>query len=104
MTPQDVLLKAADLFETVGWQQRTYGDHVNGYCALGAVSQVVWGDPLGPRDWDMDSQVFNVKVNLQGDALILLPGHIKGGSVTQWNDRSRRTKKSVIETFRKAAA
>ena len=102
-TPQEVLLQAADLIETVGFTKRDYGSPDRGYCSLGAISQVVWGDPVGPVRWDTDEGEFDRKCDLQQGAVDLLRGKIGSEAITTWNDQPRRKAASVVKTFRKAA-
>lgn len=88
MTPQELLLKAADDFEQgiSGWIQ---GENCNrlGYCLNGKLMECLW----------YDDEVFATASNTIR-AVVGMP------SISKWNDIPGRTVQEVIQVCREAAA
>lgn len=95
MTPQEVLLKAADLIENNGWTQNFMARNVEGlsvnqlsieascFCILGAM--------------------LNISGNHADDAAKILRDHLNIPHIAMWNDNPSRTKEEVINALREAA-
>jgi hypothetical protein len=85
-TTADVLERAADIIEEVGWIQGEYGDASKGLCILGAIG-MAWRSFGGSFRAVPDSH-----------ALLGLP------NAAVWNDARGRTKQQVVRRLREAAA
>lgn len=82
----DVLREARGLIAKHGWCRNVYKNAFGEMCAAGAI-----------RCASGDSKV---KFEARG----FLCAAINGASITQWNDRPRRTKEQVLEAFDRAIA
>ncbi len=91
------LLDAADLLEEKGWIQNSYQND-NGYCVLGAISQVTTGKPDWGKYCNLDENFDDLKSKCSFYIKSFLNEH-----PGDWNDNSKRTKKEVIDMLRKAA-
>lgn len=102
MTPQEVLLRAAELLETTGLAQGSLA-RTNSwapclednpaaacFCTLGALAKV---------SGKLTDDVFS-----RAEACDLLTKVISDNSIASWNDRLGRTKEEVIAKLREAAA
>jgi hypothetical protein len=93
MTPQEVLLKAAELLERRGWCQNELTNPETGaYCVLGALQTVCLVDYF-----------------IESEAREILRNKVYGeppetGSLVDWNDEPGRTATEIISTLRAAAA
>jgi hypothetical protein len=101
MTPQDILIKAAELLESspTAWTQKWLARNAEGnttsprnpkacsWCALGAIAKVQ-NLPDAP-------QLYN-------QAAKLLASHL-GVNIVDWNDNHLRTRDDVIKGLRSAA-
>jgi hypothetical protein len=102
MTPQEVLIKAAELLESspIAWTQNHIARDAEGYpekanspnvcswCALGAIAKVQ-NLPDAPQE--------------HNPAAMLLAYHLKV-NIVDWNDNPLRTREDVINGLRSAAA
>lgn len=86
MSPQEVLLRAADLLEKRGWIQGAIGDSRHGYCVWGAVHAAA-----------------HRKRSRTDDAIWRLRHFIPDEFETYWNDQPGQTAENVIATLRRAA-
>lgn len=88
-----VLREAADLIETEGWVQGTFGGPGEGYCAVGAIRWVAGrGMPEG-------IVLGTTAINALAETL---PPRFKAWPVS-WNDYPGRKAGSVIRHLRKVA-
>lgn len=90
---QQILLKAADILETHGWCQKSFGDYHHGFCAIGAIRAVTaqpW-DKVGITDPDGRRAAMKLYRNIRGQTIAL------------WNDTYGRTKEEVIAKLREVA-
>ena len=95
MTPNEILLKAADYLEENGWCQRDYAKYENNLpgspcCVMGAINFVATGHITG------DTHASRQAVGLLGST-------IGTYSVISWNDEHERTPKQVVAALREAA-
>lgn len=107
MTPEEVLLKAADLIERKGWTQYRSAMGSQGqpmlatstgatrFCALGAIEYVAYQEIPSSRD-------LSRRMRLRSQSAELLMKHIHN-SVSSWNDSYHRTKEEVVQALREAA-
>lgn len=105
-------LDAATLIETEGWEKHAEGRSGDGYCAAGALAQVIDGDA---------GEMYNASPTLKEHFLVLYSyiADIMGAGadainrwitnteepeypVHAWNDRSSTTKEDVLTLLRKA--
>lgn len=92
MTPEEVLEKAVDVLHTYGWTQGSSGNHVDGYCAIGAVYQAT----------DGDCSAASKALALLHQETGFAPGRLVH-PVARWNDATGRTVEDVILAMKKAA-
>ena len=91
MTPQEVLLGAADYLEEHGWCQGVMKDKQGRCCANGAMFEVsVRGAPEEPKEYFFEAQE-------------LLMDYTGTRTVSNWNDAEDRTVEEVVSTLRKVA-
>jgi hypothetical protein len=102
MTPQEVLIKAAELLESspTAWTQEYIArDHTGfpgeanhpsacSWCAMGAIAKVQ-NLPDAPQEHNAASK--------------LLASHLGALSIVEWNDNPVRTREDVIKGLREAA-
>lgn len=95
-----VLSRAADLLEEHGWVQRQYGDPVIGFCLVGAIDWVTFGQtdipPSGVEIFEIEARLFR-SINLDSGSLR------DRNALTGWNDTWGRTKDEVVAALREAA-
>jgi hypothetical protein len=90
MTPQQVLLAAADLIEQNGWARHTAARMIRGkehYCAIGAIVAVT------PKAASVDAACD----------LLLTVIHEPLHSISYWNDWVAMDKRTVVRAMRRAA-
>lgn len=88
------LQHAADLIEKKGWIQGSYGDHVHGFCSIGALNTVA--DP------DVYYQATQrLAITVPEEFCRRLKPSIQ--RIIEYNDTPGRTKEEVLQLFRKAA-
>ena len=85
MTPQEVLLKAAEYIEEHGWCQHAFGEPDGRVCLEGAINRTAYNG--SERD----------------AAVRRMIGHLNGQTPAFWNDMRGRTKEEVIAALREAA-
>lgn len=114
MTPQELLLKAADLIEHNDWTQGAYARNVNGcgvypnsisamsFCVVGAMTRTVFDESRERllREGKSDSAADQI---LGRQAADLLTSQICQSDVPDWNDDPARTKAEVVQALRAAA-
>lgn len=104
----DILDKAADHLNRVGWMQGYLYDEVQAEekarqdcpaCAVGAINTVVYGTPSYPI---YEQQIRDTAVAAE----TVLAEHLGLGILTipQWNDDAERTAEQVVQAFRDTAA
>lgn len=112
MTPAEVLEKAADLLETIGWVQGeeiVYGSNdpdaglvITGMCARGACRVAVGLDKS-----DMNAPMQQIKSFMGGFRALHAGLNIQPkdpwGSVPGWNDFPGRTADEVIDMMKRVA-
>lgn len=105
LTPADVLEKAADLIENVGWHQgnfdvRSLDGAALGFCAAGACTYALTQNArfLPPEVKDVHDAAAKA---LSAEVLKVAP--FTKGSIPRWNDHSGRTKEQVIDLLRHTA-
>jgi hypothetical protein len=86
MTGQQMLDRAADRIERVGWRHPTSGGNL-GHCPITALC----------AEHDYSASRFE-------DAVECLRARIGGGSIVQWNDAPEQTMGRVVATMRGEAA
>lgn len=89
------LKNAAKLIEERGWIQGSYGDHVNGFCSIGALDKATDTDTYYPAARRLAEAVPKefcpqLKVSIN--------------RVIEYNDTPGRTRDEVLQLFRKAAS
>ena len=90
VTDADVLNRAAELIETVGWCQGTYGGRdVGHFCLVGAVDEAMWE----LRGLEFFYDLFELP----------LPTYFGKQSPHHWNDRPERTREEVVAKLRELA-
>lgn len=98
MTPEEILLKAADDIATNGHYKGNYfagGDRANGpACALGAIDRATYGRGLR-TDFHPSP--------LLASALHLLAKEIGVSNIADWNDAPETTAEDVILAMKRAA-
>lgn len=99
----DILDKAADHIDTVGWHQgRLYDDAYTPLtacpvCAMGAINTALFGTPKFPLDMRRaDCETYEV-------ADLLRP-RIGNAELAEWNDEEGRTQDEVTALMRETAA
>jgi hypothetical protein len=106
MTPQDVLIKAAELLESspTAWIQNGIARNAEGaqitahhpsacsWCAMGAIAKVQ-NRPEAPQAYDSASKLL--AYHLSVNAL--------GVNIANWNDHPLRTREDVVQALRSAA-
>lgn len=96
VTSDRVLEEARRLLEEEGWVQGVFHRTGEGYCAVGALRQVVFVSHCCECHSSQCEQVFK-------EAYIRLQSQVGGrGTVAWWNDRPERTAEDVIMLFGKA--
>lgn len=88
------LQQAAKLIEEKGWIQGSYGDHVHGFCSIGALGTVTDHETYYPATQVLAGAVPEefcpqLKPSIQ--------------RIIEWNDTPGRTRSEVVQLFRKAA-
>ena len=99
MTPEELLLKAADDIAENGHHKGSYfaGEGRTGAaCALGALDRAAWGATRGVRYSYATERVLS-------EAIGLLVKQCGSGLIPRWNDAPGTTAEDVILTLKKAA-
>lgn len=89
------LQNAAKLIEARGWIQGSYGDHVHGFCSVGALNTATDTETYYPAAQRLAKAVPKefcpqLKVSIN--------------RVIEYNDTPGRTRDEVLQLFRKAAS
>lgn len=88
--PKDIVLKAKELIETVGWVQGRYEQFINGecvgYCLSGALGTAAMGS--------YTNTLCAARLEVQS---------LVGIDIPIWNDDPARTKEDVIRVLTEAA-
>ncbi|MEU3052228.1 DUF6197 family protein [Streptomyces griseus] len=119
MTPEEILLKAADVIQRDGWHQGALFEGSNKaptpqrdvaareapVCALGAISRATWGSCSSTGREYLASVVA-----AEADATCLLLKQVEAStagrypSIPMWNDAPERSAEDVILALKRAAA
>lgn len=96
MNTAEILAKAADVIDEVGWYQGDlYDPHGTGMCLLAAMYAAAGVDMAKATPGEAD--VIHTSVEA-------LQGRLGGASVIDWNDDSDRTAEEVTSALRECAA
>jgi hypothetical protein len=110
------LRRAADLIELKGLTKGRFHDN-GSFCFLGAVHQVLWGNPFGtlgviPTEW-IPAEMWPVvneyrcyarEAERRVSRLLRESGQMLPGQyVSNWNDKASTTQADVVEVMRRAA-
>jgi hypothetical protein len=87
--PSEVLEDAADLLETNGWIQGSFGTNGEAHCALGAVYEAASYRGSYVRSVTALTDVVHERFGFR--------------SIPHWNDQAKTTKQEVVDTMRYAA-
>jgi len=104
MTPQETLIKAAELIEEHGWDRHTYYDpDTDCYCVDGAIMAVTGHEPMidGYRLSKTTQDLYDRDAAEQ-----LLMEHLGISTIPalfRWNDDPDRTKEEVVSALKAAA-
>jgi hypothetical protein len=86
-----LLRAAANILETKGWYQGSFGNEEKGFCLLGSINVV----DTGEATWSTSPDA-----NLAKEAIRVVSGQ---RFLSRWNDSPGRTKSEVVSAMRKAA-
>ncbi|MEU5360223.1 hypothetical protein ACFY9R_29140 [Streptomyces albidoflavus] len=101
----DVLDRAADHIDRVGWTQGDWYMATSeqrpedcSVCAMGAISLTLTGNPTPPGP---DEEIYGQMVDLSD--LVISHIEVLGVDLPSWNDEPGRTKEHVLSAFRSTA-
>lgn len=100
MNTKDYLVEAKNLILNHGWVQGGYGNERQGYCAVGALTQVQ--NNLVERGVD-ETEAFAAFMEADSAIEDALRQHGYVTAIPFWNDASGRTREQVLEIFDAAA-
>ena len=94
MSPQEILLRAAELIEKRGWCQDRYSNDKGCLCPLGAM-RVATGYRAGTENEQCLGKIRPAVFRI---------GDLDNCNISDWNDAPGQTKENVIATMRACAA